>query len=30
MAKKIIDAHCGTIEVTSSPHGATFRIELPL
>ncbi len=30
MAKKIIDAHCGTISASSSRQGATFRIELPL
>lgn len=30
MAKKIVDAHCGTISVSSSPgQGATFRIEIP-
>lgn len=30
MAKKIIDAHCGRISVSSPPgKGATFRIELP-
>ncbi|MFI5307083.1 MAG: GAF domain-containing protein [Polyangiales bacterium] len=30
MAKKIVDAHCGTIECRSTPgQGATFRIELP-
>lgn len=30
MAKKIVDAHCGRISVTSSPgQGATFRIEIP-
>jgi signal transduction histidine kinase/putative methionine-R-sulfoxide reductase with GAF domain len=31
MAKKIVDAHCGTISCLSEPgRGATFRIELPL
>jgi signal transduction histidine kinase/putative methionine-R-sulfoxide reductase with GAF domain len=31
MAKKIVDAHCGHIEVRSSPlHGAVFRIEIPV
>jgi signal transduction histidine kinase len=31
MAKKIVDAHCGRIGVTSAPgRGATFRIEIPL
>jgi signal transduction histidine kinase len=30
MAKKIVDAHCGRISVTSAPgQGATFRIEIP-
>jgi signal transduction histidine kinase len=30
MAKKIVDAHCGRIIVTSVPgQGATFRIEIP-
>ncbi|HKU44298.1 MAG TPA: ATP-binding protein [Polyangiales bacterium] len=30
MAKKIVDAHCGRISVTSPPgQGATFRIEIP-
>ena len=31
MAKKIVDAHCGSISCKSEPgRGATFRIELPL
>jgi signal transduction histidine kinase len=31
MAKKIIDAHCGRIQVSSDAgHGANFRIELPI
>lgn len=31
MAKKIVDAHCGSISCKSPPgRGATFRIELPL
>jgi signal transduction histidine kinase len=31
MAKKIIDAHCGSISCHSQPgQGVTFRIELPL
>jgi signal transduction histidine kinase len=34
MAKKIVDAHCGTIELVSEPghgaHGALFRITLPV
>jgi signal transduction histidine kinase len=30
MAKKIVDAHCGRISVSSAPgQGATFRIEIP-
>jgi signal transduction histidine kinase/putative methionine-R-sulfoxide reductase with GAF domain len=30
MAKKIVEAHCGTIQCRSAPgQGATFRIELP-
>jgi signal transduction histidine kinase len=30
MAKKIVDAHCGTIACTSVPGaGATFTIRLP-
>ncbi|HKP60555.1 MAG TPA: GAF domain-containing sensor histidine kinase [Polyangiales bacterium] len=30
MAKKIVDAHCGRISVSSPPgQGATFRIEIP-
>jgi signal transduction histidine kinase len=30
MAKKIVDAHCGTITCDSAPHeGATFTIRLP-
>lgn len=31
MAKKIVDAHCGSISCQSKPNeGVTFRIELPL
>jgi signal transduction histidine kinase len=31
MAKKIVDAHCGSISCQSQPgQGVTFRIELPL
>jgi len=31
MAKKIVDAHCGTIEHVAAPgHGALFRITLPV